>query len=309
MDNSLIKNLYKEINNLNLDKPISGISLLDDFSDYLDLLSKNISKSTPKEEFVFQWTFKYKFDSKDLEKYYKSNIYSASKSLKRIRNRINTEGINKVNQRILLDFICDLKPYITFFDKKIDYSWLIANTNTHLTTFYYNLANNVFWNGEPGTHEQEKLVLSSSTTFTLRQCVEYKVKGILGIDYILNGDKIEKPEFKVLVNALQNNMKYYSLRNIEFEQLKTLHSWLSYYIHKGIRPEPWKTETAISILKDFFYIGLNQSGTTYSHYSSIEVNRNELEQLMENTFKYLKEKIDTDIEISWISHPEVVLVD
>lgn len=309
MDSSLIKNLFKEVENLDFDNPIPHIYLLDDFNDYLDILSKSISKSTPKEEFIFQWTFKFKIIGKDREKYYKANIYTSSNSLKRIRNRIDTIGINKVNQRVLLDFICDLKPFITFFDDKVDYSWLIANTNTHLTTFYYNLANNVFWNGEPGTHEQEKLVLSSSATFTLRQCIEYKVKGILGIDYILNGNKIEKPEFKVLVNTLINNMKYYSLRNIEFERLKTLHSWLSYYIHEGIRPEPWKTETAISSLKDFFYIGLNRSETTYSHYSSIEVKRKEIDMLKENTTSYLQGKIHTDIKIIWITHPEVVLVD
>lgn len=189
---------------------------------YLDNLSKNISKNTSKNGFIYQWIFTTEFKEKDLDKFCKANIFAAKDSLKRILKVIQEQEISYVFRRMLIDFICDLKIFIGFFDKSQNYKWLARNTNTHISNFYYELAQNIFYNGKPGTHEEEYFTLSSSTPFIIRQSIEYKIKRVLGIDYILLDGKPDIRSMKKYFKAIEANKNYYTVK-FDFDILKTIH--------------------------------------------------------------------------------------
>jgi len=57
-------------------------------------------------------------------------------------------------------------------------------------------------------------------------------------------------------------------------------------VHSGLRPGPWKIETAIYLLKDLFYSGLTSNGTTYSMFASIEVEEENVAALKIAIYKF-----------------------
>ena len=168
------------------------INKLQAFENYLLKLCKQICPKGLKEAFIYQWVFTNEVKKKrDYESYCKANVFAAQPSLARIITKINEVGMNEVSHRMVSDFVCDLKPFIQYFDKSQDYSWLLINTNSHISNFYYDLSTNLFWSGIPSQHQEERLALASSTPFIIRQSIEYKIKRILGIDYILINGNID----------------------------------------------------------------------------------------------------------------------
>ena len=269
---------------------IEIIDSLKCFQFYLSDLCCQISNKPPKNDFVFLWTFTNEVNEKDNDSYYKANLISASESLKRIINRIQDNDINPVLNRLLLDFICDLKPFINWFDKNQDYNWLLMNTNSHISNFYNHLAENIFWTGNPGKHEQEQLVLATSTPFVIRQSIEYKIKRILGIDFISRNGKIHKTQAKIFFKALKSNLKFYQNCKINFEKIEKIHSWSHYFVHGGYRPEPWRTESALNYLEELFYSGETSLANSLSIYASIEVYEKELDNLKKETEEFIKKR-------------------
>lgn len=276
---------------------------------YLEKLTGQVCPNGLSHVFICDWTFKNELSSdKDIKSYHKANLFSAKESLNRILLKIEEVQIGEVMNRMLLDFICDLKPSITYFDQNQYYSWLVGNTNTQISNFYYDLSESIFWNGVPGQHPQEKIVLAASTPFVIRQSIEYKIKRILGIDYILlkNG-RPDIQAMKKCFSAIEANKIYYNTTNFNFEIIQKIHSWTHAYIHGGYRPEPWKTETALYCLKNLFYEGANSTNpNSFSWYAGVEVFDYNLDKLKETTDLSLRK--DAEIEIVWLSNPEVAVI-
>ena len=279
------------------------------FKKYLIKLCLQISPKGLKDVFIYQWIFKHKISTqREFEYYCKSNIFAAGASLDRIISKIENEEINQVTLRMLSDFICDLKNMINYFDKNQDYSWLLLNTNSHISNFYYDLSTNVFWSGMPGKDSEEMITLSSSTPFIIRQSIEYKIKRILGIDYLLIDGKPDIKTAERCFRAIENNKAFYRTSSFDFKIVKQIHSWTNYYVHGGYRPEPWRTETAINYLKNLFYAGKTSEKYSYSLFAGVEVFESDLPKVIENTENSIRYEIHGDIQIKWLANPELALI-
>lgn len=296
---------YQSLKPTKIIDKVEVISSLEIFWTYLDNLCRSISKNTPKNGFIYQWIFNAEFKEKDLDKYCKANIFAAKDSLKRIIKICQQQEISNVLRRVLIDFICDLKIFIEFFDKSQNYKWLLGNTNSHISNFYYDLAQNIFYNGKPGKHEEEYLTLSSSTPFIIRQSIEYKIKRILGIDYIEISGKPHKTLANVYFRALKNNKSFYKTRKFDFETIELIHSWTHFFIHGGYRARPWAIESALAYLNEFFYSGITSQKTSLSLYAGIEIFESDLSEIIQRTQNFLKKEISQDANIIWLSRPEL----
>ena len=301
-------NAYKALKKENEFPKIEIIKSLYELYDYLQKLCKTISRKTPKQNYIYQWVFTNEFDNKDAQHFYKANIFAAMYSLKRILSFIESQEITQVLRRLLIDFICDLKKYIKYFDKQQNYDWLLMNTNSHITNFYFNLAENVFYFGKPGIHEQENLALSTSTPFIIRQSIEYKMKRILGIDYIKKDGNIHKTNMNIYFKALNNNLRFYKTRNFDFTIIEKIHSWTHLYIHGGYRPKPWQIETALNYLKELFYKGETSQGNLLSYYAGIELLESDLPAMKMKTIDTINEMLEGDIEIIWQNEFELAII-
>lgn len=299
--------LYRTIKKSN--NSIELIEKAEKFQEYLSNLCNSISPKGFKDIFIFQWVFNNQSkQAKDIKSYCKANIFAAKSSLERIIKQLETDEINEVSKRMITDFVCDLKPFIQFFDKNQDYSWLVMNTNSHISNFYSDLSMNVFWNGKPGKHPEESLVLASSTPFIIRQSIEYKIKRILGIDFLLINDKPDIRTTEKCFKAIENNEVYYKTNGINFKIIKLIYSWSNTYIHGGYRPEPWQTETALNYLKKLFYSGETSKKNNFSIYASIEVSKNDLPKIRELTENSLKNGQKGTLEIKWLIKPELAII-
>lgn len=276
---------------------------LESFCHYLEELCKQISKP-PKQNFIYNWIFCNDVEDKDVHNYCKANIFAATESLKRIVNIAKEQEISPIFKRLLIDYVCDLKEFINYFDSSHNYKWLVGNTFTHISNFYYGLAKNVFYYGKPGDHEQEYLTLCSSTPFIIRQSIEYKIKRILGINYIEINDKPHKTPADIYFKALNNNADYYITKKTNFEILEKIHCWTHLYIHGGYRARPWITETALFFLDPLFYAGTTTDSKTKSLYAGVEIIESDLTKLLIQTEEFVKKVIGEEVEIIWLKKPE-----
>ncbi|MEQ9289469.1 MAG: hypothetical protein RIG77_21250 [Cyclobacteriaceae bacterium] len=304
MDNKEILYAYQAINK-NLDKE-EIISRLETVLGYLRSLRKKVAPKELKESFTYQWTFKTEISSKnEYYCYLRANIYSSTDSFQRVIEQIKNSEISELKSRLLKDFLCDLKPFISYFDKDQDYSWLLLNTNTHISNFYLNLANNSFWNGQPSEHPEERLALSTSTPFIIRQVIEYKIKRILAIDYLTKGKKPFNRTPDICFKILDRCSKLLKLNNFSFEIIKNIYSWTHAYIHGGYRAEPWKTESVLDYLGNVYYSGETSKKNSFSKYAGVEVIESNLPEL-----KLLTEQVckKNDLEIKWLIQNEVAII-
>lgn len=273
---------------------------------YLKSLSKEICQTELKPSFIHQWTFKTVFKKKrEYECYLKANIFTASKSLERLIKNIETNEVSNIKSRLIQDFLCDLKPFISYYDLNQDYSWLLQNTNSLNSNFYFDLATHTFWNGQPSENLMTKQVLSTSTPFFIRQSIEYKIKRILAIDYI---EKDGKPYIKTLelcFKVIDECSDLFKIKKGSFEEIKNIHSWTHTYIHGGYRPEPWKTEYALHYLKDLFFAGKTSTG--FCEFAGIELCEKDLPKLKETTNLVIN-GLNENLNIKWLHRHEVSVI-
>lgn len=280
---------------------------LEALSKYLNSLCTTISPKGFKSPFLFQWTYTTEINGeKEYECYLKANLFTATKSLERAIKKLEPENLTAVKERILLDFICDLSKFIAYFDKDHDFSWLLINTNSHISNFYYDLAYHSFWEGQSGEHQEEKLAQSSSAAFIIRQSIEYKIKRVLGIDKILMNKKPYIRTTELCFKAIDKNLKFYTLKDFSFSTIKNIFSWTHVFIHGGYRPEPWQTETALTYLRSFFYSDETSKSKSHSYYGGIEVQEADLVKLKELTEETIK--AEGEFEIKWLFKPEVAII-
>ena len=229
---------------------------LTSFCQYLNELVSKIWKKEPQERYVFDWIFRTDINvDQDLKTIVKCNLAAASWSFQRHLNELQKQTLSVYSKRILLDFICDLKPFVNYFDEDQDYTWLVGNTNTHISNFYHSLAKNTYFYGRPGDHAEEALVLGTSTPFLIRQSIEYKIKRILGIKSI----KIDgKDDFNAMTKywlLVKSNLAFYDMRNFDFKLVEFIYKWCHRYVHGGLRAFNWQTECAIDYLAKVFDSG------------------------------------------------------
>jgi len=299
------KNVFESIKTK--DAITIGASLVE-FNSYLNsLIEKKLS-----DNMFYDWVFKTDFNThneRQVDCYVKTNIQAAAKSLERVIKFCHETDLTDFHFRLLSDFVCDLKPFVLKLDKGHDYSWLLLNTNSHITNFYQDLSFNSFWHGRPGNHFEENLVLASSTPFIIRQTIEYKIMRILGINYYLVNDKPDIQFISKLFSLIENIKTNFSTK-IDFDFLKKMHKWSSKYIQGGYRPYPWQTETALNYLQDLFYSGQTSNSQSYSLYAGVEVKKENLQEFKLNIEKTLKGlcKPDDELKIYWRDKPEVAIV-
>lgn len=285
------------------------ISGLQDFNRYLKELCSQICPKGLKDSFIYQWIFTHTvIKRRDFESYYKANLLAANKSLDRMIFKIRQDGINAVTNRMFIDFVCDLKPFIAYFDKNQNYSWLLGNTNGHISNFYSDLSITIFWNGMPSNNSEERLALASSTPFVIRQSIEYKIKRILGIDYILINGKLDIRTMERCFKAIEKNKTFYRTKDFDINTIKQIYSWTNYYVHGGYRPEPWRTETAINYLNNLFYAGQSSNKKYLSLYAGVEILEDDLTNVLKNTERSIKSGENRPVEIRWLNKPEVLII-
>ena len=299
---------FKSVKEGSEDNKPEIIECLKCFQFYLKDLYSQLVKRELKEKHLVNWVFKTQVDKKDLDTFCKANIAAASYSLLRIIERLETTEFDEVIQRLLLDFICDLKQFIIRYDEHQDFSWLIVNTNNHISNFYFELADNVFWHGKPGNRKEEKLVLATSTPFIIRQSIEYKPKRVLGIQYIIKEGRLDKTSTKTYFTAFKNCSKYYRLRNIDLDIIETIHTWSNFYVHSGLRAEPWRTETALHYILNLNYKGPTIDSSLLSIYASIEIDESKVEEAKHSIEESIIQELGNDIRIVWDPHPEVAVI-
>lgn len=302
------KEAFDAFTALNSNQTDNIIEKLQEFEKYLIQLNEKINSGSLKQRFIYHWTFINEVDSSHYKNYCRANIALASQSFSRVILKLQHDGINHVNRRFVINFICDLKQFIRYFDKSQDYDWLIINTNTHITNFYFDLAKNSLWNGSPGGHQEEQLVLASSTPFIIRQGIEYKVKRVLGVEYVLINDK---PDIRVMdkcFQAIDLNKPYYKLKNFEWDIVKLIYNWTHVYVHGGYRPDPWKIESALHYLEDFFYSGRTTQSNSVSIHAAIEIHQKDLETVKKQTENIIVNESKGDVKINWLNNLDLAIV-
>lgn len=274
---------------------------------YMQSLCKQLNPKGFRPSYIYQWTFKTEIRNKnDHECYLKANIFSATSSLRRTIETIDKGGNSELRSRLMTDFLCDLKPYISYFDKTQDYSWMLINPNIHISNIYFDLANQAFWHGQSSKYIEEKLALSTSTAFFIRQGIEYKIKRILAIDYVLWNDKPYNRTPELCFKVINKCSNLFNLKDFTFEIIKNIYFWTHAFIHGGYRPEPWKTECALDYLKYLYYSGETSKKKSYSKYAGIEVLEKDIVELRKVTESVISE--EKNLTIKWISQHEVAVI-
>jgi hypothetical protein len=230
-------------------------------------------------------------------------LKAATSSLKRIILSLKTQSFNSFNKRFISDYLCDLKPYIQKYDIQQNYNWLLFNTNSHITNFYFDLSKNIFFTGEPGMHLEEHLVLSTSAPFFIRQCIEYRIKEILGIESVIMNNIIDIRVMDKCFVVLKGNSSLYKSIKFDIAIIKNIYKWSHEYIHGGFRPILWKTETALEYLKLLFYE--IKTPNSFSMYGAVEANKSNKNAIKKSTEEGFKKLISGEFTINWSSEPKI----
>lgn len=277
------------------------IAKLDVVTNYLNSLNQRLSKKRLKENFIMQNIFSTPKSERDIDKYVKANLSAAASSLSRIISMLKSQPLTDFNKRLISDFICDLKPYIQRFDEQQKFAWLLFNSNTHVTNFYYELSKNIFFRGEPGEHQVEHLVLNTSTPFVIRQCIEYRIKEILGVEPVLVNNIYDIRIIEKCFKVLKGNSHLYKSIKFDISIVRCIYKWTHEYIHGGFRSVPWKTETALKYLGLLFYE--TKTPTSFSMYGAVEADKINKDALKKNTEEEFRKLISGDFSINWHAEP------
>lgn len=287
---------------------LAVIRSIEYFCQYLVSLSNSIYARTPKPRRIQHCIFNTAPCGSGIDDYYRANIFAAKDSLIRLKAIAQQQAISSVLKRVLIDFICDLKQFVVFFDKEQNYNWLVGSTNTHTSNFYYSLARNVFYHGKPGGNQEEQQTLSSATPFIIRQSIEYKIKRILGIDFIAISGRPHQTAAKLYFKFLRRNSAYFNTRGFDFETIELIHNWTHLFIHGGYRAAPWVTESALHYLNEFFYSGATSDVSRLTKFASVEIKASDLPALKQQIQAVVAECLGSEAQIVWLSRLEVAIL-
>lgn len=286
------------LNSLKLDnnKIIKSGSL---FKEYLT----EISGSELSDNYILKSILKTGFKENEFDQISRCHLKAAANSLDRFLSGISNDTLKlKKIAPILEDLICDLKEFIIRIDSKHDYSFLIGNTNSSSSLFYFDAAKYMFYNKalpENLTYD----VTQNLSVLAIRQSIELRVKRVLGIDSLRTNSN-QNIELSKLLKIL-NNLKNIKLDPIfKSEILNEINKWSNHYIHRGLRPFPWVTENVFEYISPIFQPGKHEKGFGW-YKSSIVNSQNEYRDTLKKT---IEDEFGEDVKIIWSDRFENIVL-
>jgi hypothetical protein len=267
------------------------------FKKLLDYLEQ-IPSLKKKEDWVFNQIFKTKWDEKETKNVSLANVAAAKHTLQRLIRK-NPGMDNLAIIELLEDLLCDIRVWMNLVDPKQDFSWLIFNTNATDSRFYYSVFHHLMF------EEKERGKLNSdarfiSATLLIRHTIEQRIKGLLGIDYIIN---YKRPIGLSSIIEYVGKLSLLKYRNgIDFSRISKINDWANHFLHRGIRPHPWQIEWANVELEKWFYKGKTLDEKANSIHASFETEN--LNLLRAEFEEKIKLKFPTCI-IKWHNDSEI----
>lgn len=259
----------------------------------------NLSIKEKKEVWIFDFLFKTEWEKKEEKNLAIAYIIAAKISLERIL-KFNPKIDNPVIVELLMNFICDFKYWINIIDQQQDFSWLLSNTRDTISKFYYDAVRFTLY-GDKKSEFRNSDARFISATLLIRHTIEQRIKGILGIDFIL--DNRNRPvglsEIIKIVSGL-NLLK--QRKEIDFNRILKINGWANDFLHRGLRPLPWQLEWAEYELNKWFYNGQTLNKQYASIYASFET---ENLQNLRQEFESKLSKIKPDFSIVWCQDGEI----
>lgn len=263
--------------------------------------TKDKIKKELKPNAVFNLIFKKAWNEKELRSMKKASIQASLSYLEFLLNE-HGDGFEKSVRNCLADLY---EYYIEVFSESHTSSW-IFNVNNIPTSIYFQLSKNIFYQNSIPDKLQKGSYLDLPATYLLRLCLEGRIHGLLGIDYIRVGEgSIPLSDILKIVQNLKS-IKFSS--EIKWERITQINDWLNHYIHRNLRPTPWCIHYAFQEMEPFFKTGMREFGNTksYSSYASAFLENKEVFQI--ELLNRLEERYPTKkISIKWSGLHEVHL--
>lgn len=250
---------------------------------------------------VFNLIFKKSWKEKELHSLQKANIQAALIYLEFLTNKKTSDFEQNVR-----NCLADLNYFYREFFPPSEDSPPIFNVNNIPTSIYFDLSKGLFYENAIPSILQKRSYLDLPVTYLLRMCLEGRIHGFLGIDYVRVGkNPISLSEILKLTQKLQT-IEFSP--SIKWDRIIKINDWLNHYIHRNLRPVPWCIHLAFQELELFFKNGMREFGSTKS-YSSYASTYMEDKDLFQNEFStILKQRFPgEETSIKWSGLHEIHL--
>lgn len=303
-ENLLAKHFFDLLNNEKSIGKHAFFHVAYEFLYYLKELNRIQHKKKPTDRAMFDQILKSKSHLNENDQIdnqqIKFHLYASYKSYQRIL--LNIDEADDYYQKyynyrpFLIDFICDLKDIIPFFDKNQDYDFLVLNTNHSISSYYFSTVSALFHKKQLKDNLDDDAFFGI-LTLLIRHSIERRIKGILGIDFIDN--KGQYVGLTTLIKMLKKT-KIKFTKDIDVNIISKINTWSNHYLHRGIRPYPWVLESVIYYLERIFYAG-KYAKQSWSIYASTTVD--DIDSFKTEIFDFLKKELKSDnIIVHWSPH-------
>lgn len=301
---------------------ISIVKAFSNFYEELDNLNKEFNKKKYEDEYIISLLYSNPIIKKSQIKLFcRLNIHVAFKQFKSLtkyklttENKLDYRKI-KLHKEIIKDYIFDLIPFVHSLkrDKEPNYIFLDGGKNNNISTFeLYNNSCRLLYNSTFEKNILDNKLSYNLALFSLRQALEIKFKGVVGINDICD-ENLESPKIrhdfypnfiirnKTLFKSPYNNLKY----------LLMIYKWTNYYIHYGLMPRIWDASFAIHYSGEIFSPSefKTKSGKNiWSINGSVIINEEDVEEIKTKFEAYCKSQIkDFDKYKITYSEPEAII--
>ncbi len=251
-----------------------------------------------KDDWLFNQIFKIKWDEKETKNVSIANVAAAKETLQRLISQ-NPSIDNLAIIELLVDLVCDIRFWMNKVDPKQDFTWLISNTNAADSRFYYTVFHSLMF-GDKELSQLNSDARFISATLLIRHTIEQRIKGLLGIDYIINKNR---PIGLSTIIENVGKLRQLKYRNgIDFNRISKINDWANHFLHRGIRTHPWQIEWPNVELEKWFYKGITIDEKAKSIHASFETEdlnliRTEFEEKIKIKFPNYIIKWHNDSEI------------
>lgn len=279
--------LYRSINSKNVESFI--------------IYTSSLFKKEYKLNGINRLIFKKKWQKKEYEPYCRANIRAALVYLDfLVKNHDENFESNVRN------CLADLYPfYKEIFPNLCDKNDLI-NVNQLSSFLHFDIAKSLFYKNTILPKLQKKNYIDLPVVYLLRLCLESKVYGILGIDYIhIDNSSTQLSKILEIVPSLKT-IEFSS--QINWSMIQDINDWINHFMHRNLRPFPWTIHFAFQQLEPFFKVGSRNFGNTVSHsvYASAFLeNKDSYIREIQQKFKELYP--EKEVKIKWRMIQEVHL--
>lgn len=249
---------------------------------------------------VFNLIFSKSWKERELQSLRKASIQGA---LIYLNFLVESESENF--EQDVRNCLADLYPfYRDYFS--ISEGPRIFNVNNLPTALHYDLCKGLFYENSIPEKLQKRSYLDLPVTYLLRMCLEGRIHGFLGIDYLRKGGS-SIPLSEVLKLSQKLTTIEFS-PEVNWDRICKINDWLNHYIHRNLRPVPWCIHLAFQELDVFFKAGMREIGTTKSYSTYYSTFMEDKDQFQKEFSDILKEKFPHDeIDIKWSHLHEIHL--